>query len=161
MNTDNLFNYPPLSFVLLRGFGEKSIPVQVGLDNRYLVLSTFYTLSGVLALPALVESFLGTQADLIKISKQNYINLLLKIKSIEESAECEKDEVVERIKSNDPLLVVRAFHQLILRHNLKNDSSIEISDEDLGLAIKHAVEEDDLIKNAHQNIVNTLKSLSS
>lgn len=156
MNIDNQFNFPSLSFVLLRGFGERAIPVQVGLDNRYLSLSTFYTLSPVIAIPALVDSFLGTQADLIGISKNNYINLLLKIKALEEDSE----ESDSRIRSNDALLVVRAFHHLVVSHNLKANPGAEISDDQLHLAIKHAVEEDDLIKNAHQNIVNALKSLS-
>ncbi len=155
MTTENQFNLPSLSFVLLKGFGETSIPVQVGLDNRFLVLSTFYTLSPVVAIQPLLDGFLGTQADLINISKSNYVNLLLKIKSIEEDEDAD-----DRIKSNDSLLIVRAFHQLVVRHNLKAAPSTEVSDEDLGLAIKFAVEQDDLIKNAHQNIVNVLKRLA-
>lgn len=155
MTTENQLNFPSLSFVLLKGFGDNSIPVQVGLDNRFLVLSTYYTLSPVIAIQPLLDGFLGTQADLINVSKNNYINLLLKIKSLEEDEESD-----DRIKANDPLLIIRAFHQLIVSHNLKGNSSVEISEEDLGQAIKCAVEQDDLIKNAHQNIVNVLKRLS-
>ena len=160
MTTENLFPYPSLSYVLLKGFGEKSIPVLVGLDKRFLTLSTFYTLSPVLALPALIDGPLGTQAELIQISKNNYINLLMKIKLLEEES-ADQPESDNRVRSNDSLLIIRAFHQLVIRHNLKPNSSVEIADEDLGLAIKHAIEEDDLIKNAHQNIVNALKSLAN
>lgn len=156
MSEENQLNFPALSFVLLKGFGETPIPVQVSTDNRFLILSTHYNLSAIAAFPPLIDRFLGTQAELIKINKSVYLDLLLKIKSLEESDESEN----ARIKTNDPLLLIRAFNLIVNQRNLRNVSDVVVSDEDLLLAIKHAVELDDLIKNAHHNIVETLKRIA-
>lgn len=147
-------NYPPLSFVLLKGIGEDSIPAQVSVDNRFIYLSTHYLLGPIVAIPSLVDEFLGSQSDLIKINKKVYGDLLLKIKSLEDKSEdC-------RYKLDDPLLIIRSFHHLTKAFKLKENESPEISDSDLMEALKIAVEQDDLVKNVYHNMVNALNKIS-
>lgn len=147
-------NYPPLSFLLLKGIGPNSIPVQVSVDNRFLYLSTHYLLGPIVAIPSLVDEFLGSQSDLIKINKKVYGNLLLKIKSLEDESED------SRYKLDDPLLVIRSFHHLTKAFKLKENENAEISDSDLMEALKMAVEQDDLVKNAYHNMADALSKIS-
>lgn len=64
-------NYPPLSFVLLKGIGQDSIPAQVSVDSRFIYLSTHYLLGPIVAIPNLIDEFLGSQSDLIEINKKS------------------------------------------------------------------------------------------
>lgn len=147
-------NYPPLSFVLLKGIGQDSIPAQVSVDSRFIYLSTHYLLGPIVAIPNLIDEFLGSQSDLIEINKKVYGDLLLKVKSLEDES---KDS---RYKLDDPLLIVRTFHHLTKAFKLKENDNLEISDSDLMEALKIAVEQDDLIKNAYHNMVNALNKIS-
>lgn len=146
-------NYPALSFVLLKGIGSSPIPVQVSVDNRFLYLSTNYLLGPIVAIPSLIDDYLGSQSDLVKINKKIYGDLLLKIKSLEEESEN------SRYKLDDPLLVVRSFHYLTKVFKLKENEGAEVSDSDLLEALKIATEQDDLVKNAYHNMVQALNKI--
>lgn len=78
----------------------------------------------------------------------------MKVKSLEDES---KDS---RYKLDDPLLIVRTFHHLTKAFKLKENDNLEISDSDLMEALKIAVEQDDLIKNAYHNMVNALNKIS-
>lgn len=145
--------YPALSFVNIKGFGAKPIPVQVSLDQRFLIISTYYKLTPVNAIPELIESYLGTQADLISLNRGVFISLLEFI-----SLEAQQEDT--RILDNDPLLLIRAFSQLKANHDL-NDQSLSLESVDYEKALNAAIAEDDLIKNMHFNMVKQLQKTVS
>ncbi len=146
-------DYPALSFVSIKGFGPNPIPVQVSIDQRFLIISTYYRLTPVNAIPELIEDYLGTQSDLISENKNVFKSLLEYI-----STESKKDE--SRILDNDPLLLIRAFTYLKSTHDL-SDLNIELESADFDKALSIATEQDDLIKNMHFNMVSKLKTLDS
>lgn len=146
-------DYPALSFVNIKGFGAHPIPVQVSIDQRFLIISTYYKLTPVVAIPDLIEDYLGTQADLISQNKEVFKTLLELI-----SVEAEKEE--SRIQDTDPLLLVRAFIHLKTAYDLK-DETLTLEDADYQKALNVAIDQDNLIKNMHYNMVNALKSTVS
>lgn len=144
-------SYPPLSFVNLKGFGSTPIPVQVSIDQRFLIISTYYTLSPVIATPENITNYIGQLAELIAQDK-NIFQALLSLIEIESS------EIDTRIKLDDPLLLVRSFLYL---KNKKAEQPLEftLDKETLAFALNVAIEQDDLVKSLHFNVVNALKKL--
>lgn len=146
-------DYPALSFVNIKGFGVNLIPVQISIDQRFLIISTYYKLTPVIAIPELIDSYLGTQADLILQNKEVFKSLLKFI-----SLEAKKEE--SRIQDSDPLLLIRAFMSLKMTHNFE-DPNLVLEDADYQKALDVATDQDDLIKNMHYNMVNALKTTIS
>lgn len=146
--------YPALSFVLLRGFGDSLIPVQMSIDSKFIILSTHYNLTPVYAVPPLIGGFVGTYAEIIDINKSAFTQLL---QFIDSKALANSD----RIKNNDPLIVIRAFCALNKSLNLADNQEIILTQSDLESAINTAISQDDLIKNIHFNMVSALAKIQN
>lgn len=146
---NSISQYPALSFVFLRGFGNKPVLTQVSLDQKFIILSTHYMLTPIVLLPPLIESFVGTQASIANINTGAYKQLLVRIATLSESN--------PRIKINDALLIIRSFLNLDTKLNLKKMVDIDIDVLDMDQAIDLAIESDNLIRNVHHNFGELLK----
>lgn len=147
MTESVLAQYPPLSFVTLKGFSTTPVIVQLNIDNRFLVLSNHYLLSPIVAIPQLIDAFVGTQADIIKRNAAVYKQLIEKIHALE------SDNPDGRHKTNDPLLAIRAFTYLGQQVDLQDSAITEVSEALLISALNHAVDQDELIKDTYRNMV--------
>lgn len=141
--------HPPLSFVELYGFGSNPVLVQVAVDGRFLIISTFYKLTPVIITPENTGKNIGQISDLIAKDTELFKKLLLVI-------EAETEELETRIRLDDPLLLVRSLQYLFKKIEEPN-SDFVIDDEGLRNALKFAIEQDDQINNLHYNMVNALK----
>jgi hypothetical protein len=140
----------PMSFVTISGFGANPVVVKVSLDSKQLILSTYYLLSGPLAIEELIKAEIGDQASLISKHRQNYVDLT---KLIQEK---EKTNPEGRIKSNDVLLLIRALHFL---EQAGKSSSESLTLSELENAIQEAIRVDDYIKDIHYQITSVLAEL--
>lgn len=141
--------YPALSFVNIRGFGNKPVLAQVSLDQKFIVLSTHYLLTPIVAIPGIIDCYVGTQASLADLNKGVYKQLLESIKDVSETN--------ERMNLNDALLIMRAFVYLDAKLNLKKSPDLLVDEAEINEALNSAVECDDLIRNVHHNIGELLK----
>ena len=141
--------HPALSFVELQGFGSTPIAVQVSIDARFLIISTYYKLTPVIATPENIGNYIGSLADLIQMDKDIFTALLLVVES-------ESEELETRIRLDDPLLLVRSFLNLLDRKK-NNPNEFTLNNETILESLKFATDQDDLINNLHYNMVNALK----
>lgn len=127
--------------VLLRGMGSTPIPVSVGIDGSHLILSTKYLLSPVAAIPELIDKHYGNMVDLIARNPKLYEKILHQVVVLSSLKP-------ERYLLDDSLLIIRSMI------NIGVDASYEhIPNTEISGAIEKAIEQDELIKKIHHNIV--------